>query len=359
MQPLYSETSRSLAALAYSSGQLVTGDLPPDTVLRALSLRLSGSVVATYSSTPLAKETSTLSDLLNSISVEINGRSIIKNVYPHILHMHYLLARKIQGERKCSAAAAAAYNNNPTVDAGFTFPTSTQVATVAETVVVPFEMIFCQVGAEKSWLDLRGTSSAVLKLSCAAITNLDKTTNATFSSISFSFQPVTLEVKDWPVQPEIWDWKETYKVQQFAAAATDTWVDLPAGNLYAALSMFVRQDAAGAGADAVSFKPGNNTVRQIRIRLNGREILSTTFQDLQAQNRIRFGVQAPFATNQSRLDGFAMINFLTKDLWSAALDTSRSGVNSFQVGLTVAATDSTYNKLPADVMLHSSEFVKR
>jgi hypothetical protein len=81
---------------------------------------------------------------------------------------------------------------------------------------------------------------------------------------------------------------------------------------------------------------------------------------LQAKNRIQYGVSAPFASSQSRLDGFARINFLTDGLLNSALDVSReSGINSFELLLTVAANDATNNIMPVDVMVHTGEIVAR
>lgn len=361
---LYAETSRLLQTMLYTSSSpgLLTQNLPLDTVLKAVGLRLSGSVVVTWSSTGYAKETSTISDLLTSVSVEVDGSRIVKNVYPHIWHMESLLAKGVQGERRCATGAAAKYNNNPLTDAGFTIPTSTQYTTVAESVFIPLEMIFATENGERetTWLDLRGKSSAVLKLNCAAVTNLDKTTNLAFSSINFQFQPVTYEAKDFPQQPVEYDWRETFKVQTFSAAATDQLVDLPRGSRCEGISLFVREDAAGAGAASTSFRPSNNAVRQIRVRRDGREILSTTFQDLQGKNRRDYGVNAAFSSSQSRLDGFARINFLTAGKLNSALDVSReSGINSFELLLTVAANDPTNNIMPVDVMIHTGEIVAR
>lgn len=363
-QPLLAETQRILTNYSQTTASpgLQTINLPLDTVLKGVSIRLSGSVVVTWSVTAFTKETSIISDLLTSIGVEIDGNRIVLQTYPHLIHMDWLLSRQVQGERRCSVAATAAYNNFPLTDAGFTIPTSTQITTVAETLVVPFEMLYAsdQGGRSSTWLDCRGHSSAVLKLNFGSITNLDKTTNLAFSSILFGWQPTTIEAKDFPMQPVENDWRRTFKNVPFAAASTDYLIDLPRGNKCAGINLLVRQDAAGAGAAATSYKPTNSGVLGIRVRRDGREILSTTFQDLQAKNRAEYAPSAAMVSSASRLDGFARINFLQNGNLNTALDVSReSGIGSFELLLTVAANDATNNIQPVHVMVETGELVSR
>ena len=166
MLKIISERQRILQPVTFAPSTTLTRDLPRDTVLKYLVLRLSGSIVTTYGSgTPVADAQSIFDNLVSRIDIVVNGSRTVKNVRPHLMNMQQLLATAQQNERKASAGASAAAGNNPTVDQGFVYGTTGQTTTAVESVLIPFENIMARVGKEATWLNLKGVASAEIRFS--------------------------------------------------------------------------------------------------------------------------------------------------------------------------------------------------
>lgn len=358
MTPLSTERQRKLQDLTWVSGALISRDLPRDTVLKRISLRLTGSVTYTFSSTPIAYQTSTIDNLLSRIDVTVAGSRTVKSVRPHLLHMEQMLFSTVQGERKASAAGSAAAQNNPTTDGGFVYGTTGQLTTVAETVHISFEMILSSNGRNGTYLNLKGAPSAELRLACGTLTGLDSTGNATFTASSLSFEIVTVEAQDIPANFAFSDWKQTTKDILITAQSTDFVIDLNRGNFLAGIKIFAVQDYGQALTNAKSRQPTNFAIDSIKLLLNGSTIVkATTFKTLQAENRQRFGVNAPYASTQSRLDGFAYLNMLENNDLRSALDCRPPRVDNLQLLISTFATDSTWMNYNLGVTIETGEIV--
>ena len=104
MLKIISERQRILQPVTFAPSTTLTRDLPRDTVLKYLVLRLSGSIVTTYGSgTPVADAQSIFDNLVSRIDIVVNGSRTVKNVRPHLMNMQQLLATAQQNERKASA----------------------------------------------------------------------------------------------------------------------------------------------------------------------------------------------------------------------------------------------------------------
>jgi len=362
MNAIASERQRKLQQLTFAENQLLTRDLPRDTVLKSLFIRLSGSVVTTFASgTPVADAQSTMDNIISRIDVIVNGNRTVKNVRPHLLHMQQLLATQIQGERKASAAAAAATGNNPTADGGFTYGTTTQISTVAETVYLPFENIMCAEGQESTWLNLKGVSSAEIRFTCAAFAQLlgfGNTAPVVFSSSTFVIDITTNEAQNVPPEVYFSDWRQTTKELTFSAQTSESVVDLNRGNLLQGVMFFTKSGAAGSSTTATGKLASNLVLNAIKLILNGNAIIkSTSFLELQAENRNRWGVSAAYASNVSRMDGVAYLDLLVKGRLSSALDVRPSKADQIQLLLdTRSSSDVSYTN-PVSVTLMTNEIV--
>lgn len=357
-----SERQRQLQALTFAENQLLTRDLPRDTVIKSLQLRLSGSVTTTFGSgTPVADALSTFDNIIPRIDIIVNGSRTVKSVRPYMMRMQQLLATKILGERKSSAGASAAPGNNPTVDAGFTYGTTTQLTTVAETIFLPFEHIFCDIGMgrESTWLNLKGVASAELKLTCAAFSTLlgfGNTAPVAFSASTFVVDVVTTEAQDVPAEIQFSDWKQTTKELSYSAAVSDSPIDINRGNKLSAIAILARDGAAGSSTTATGKLRSNLAVAKMSLKVNGQtDIKTTTFLQLQAENRARFGINAPFASNVSILDGYAYMDLLARKDISTALDVRPPAVDNVQLFIDTTSLVSYTN--PISVTVQTEEIV--
>lgn len=314
-----SERKRALQSLTFAESTTLTRDLPLDAVLKGLQIRLSGSVVTTFASgTPVADAFSTFDNLVQRIEVIVDGRRTVKSMRPYFLQQQQLLFTKILGERKSSAGAAAATGNNPTVDAGFTYGTTTQITTAAETLWIPFEMIWCDLGKgrESTYLNLRGRSSAVLKLVCNPFSSLlgfGNTAPVVFSSSTFQFDITTIEAPDAPDADkfEYFDWRQLHSDYPFSGQVNASPIPLPSGNILTGIAMLTRDGAAGSATTATGKLRTDLLVNKYSVKLAGQqEIHATTWLEQRAENLARYGVSAPYASNVSRMTGFAYVNFL-------------------------------------------------
>lgn len=359
------ERQRQLQALSFAESSVLSRDLPRDTVLKSLILRLSGSVVTTFGSgTPVADACSTFDNIIPRIDVIIDGNRTVKSVRPHLLRIQQLFTSTVLAERRSSAAAAAATDNYPTVDAGFTYGTTTQLTTVAESIFLPFEMVYCRegLGREATWLSLKGVASAELRLTCVAFSKLlgfGNTAPVTFSSSTFQIDIFTNEAQDVPPNIMFSDWKQTTREQTFSAETTDYPIDINKGNKLSGVMMFARDGAAGSATTASGKLASNLAITKYSLKVNGQtDIKSGLFKALQAENRARYGVNAPMASNVSLLDGIAHLNLIARQDISTALDVRQPMVDSVQLFLSTNTASNVSYTNPVSVTLMTEEIVE-
>ncbi|MDE2102153.1 MAG: hypothetical protein KGL39_33210 [Patescibacteria group bacterium] len=358
------ERQRKLQQVSFDPSTIMTRDLPRDTVLKGIHFRLSGSIVTTFpSGTPIADALSTLDNLIPRIDVVVGGSRTVKSVRPYLLRMQQMLSTKILAERKSSAGSAAAKNNNPTADSGFVYGTTTQYTTVAESVYLPFEMIWADQskGREATWLNLKGVPSAELRFTGAAesaLLGFGNSAPVTYSSDTFVVDITTVEAQDVPPQIVFSDWKQTTKTLTFAAQTTDYLIDINRGNKLSGLWFLTRDGAAGSSTTASGKLLDNNVLARIQLLVNGQTtIKDTTFQQLQAENRLRSGVYAPFSSNVSLLDGVAFMNLLARNDASTALDVAPPMVDQVQVSVDTNDSSIVDYTNPAEVTIQTDEIV--
>jgi len=340
------DRKRKLQSIVFAENQILSRDLPRDTVLKGINLRLSGSVVTTFASgNPVGDALSTFDNIIPRIDVIVNGSRTVKSVRPYLMRMQQMFTSQILAERKSSAAATAAAGNNPLTDAGFTYGTTTQLTTAAETIYLPFEMVYCDVGMgrEATWLNLKGVASAELRLTCAAFSTLlgfGNTAPVVYTSSTFSVEIITTEAQDVPPEVYFSDWKQTTKELTFSAQTTNYAIDINRGNRLSGIMLLARDGAAGTATTASGKLRSNLLVTNFSLKVNGQtDIQSNTFLSQQAMNRAQYGINAPLASSVSLIDGVCHINLLARKDLGTALDVSPPLVD--QVQLFVDTNDST------------------
>lgn len=359
-----SERKRKLQSIVFAENQILSRDLPRDTVLKGLQLRLSGSVITTFGSgTPVADALSTFDNIIPRIDVIINGSRVVKSVRPYLMRMQQLFTTQVLAERKSSAAAAAATGNNPTVDAGFAYGSTTNLSTAAESIYLPFEMVYCDLGMgrEATWLNLKGVASAELKLTCAAFSTLlgfGNTAPVVFTSSTFSVEIVTSEAQDVPPEVYFSDWKQTTKELTFSAQTTSYAIDINRGNRLSGLMLLARDGAAGSATTATGKLRSNLLVTNFALKVNGQtDIISSTFLSQQALNRMQYGVNAPYASNVTLIDGVTHINLIARKDLQTALDVSPPLVDNVQLFIDTNDSTTVSYTNPASLTVQTEEIV--
>lgn len=359
------ERQRKLQQLTIAENAILSRDLPRDTVLKSIALRLSGAIVTTFASgTPVADSLSSFDNIVPRIDVVVNGSRVVKSVRPAMMRIQQLLTTGILGERRSSAAASAATDNFPTVDAVFTYGTTGQYTTVAETIVVSFEMVYVDPGRgrEATWLNLKGAASAELRLTCGAFSKFlgfGNTAPVVFSGSTLVVDILTREAAEVPPQVVFSDWKQTHKEITFSAETSESPIDINRGNKLSGLMLFARDGAAGSATTATGKLPSNLALTKLNLKVNGQtDIKSTTFKDLQAENRAMYGVSAPMASNVSILDGFAHLNLLARKDLSTALDCRPPLVDNVQLIVSTNTASNVSYTNPVSVTVMTEEIVE-
>lgn len=354
-----SESSRKLATQAFAPSSIMTFRLPEDTTLRALQIRLSGSIITTFASgTPVADDFGMLDDLISSIQVRVGGSDAIKTIVPRMASFHQMLANKKRGERKASAAAAEATALDVTADvSAFPYGTTTQVTTVAEALTIYFECILADYGQERTWLNLRGVVGSDLILSTKAYSNLlgyGNTAPVVYSGSTLNIDVKLIEART-VEQGRLFDvWKETFQIEPFAAAAANRVIKLNPGQKIIGISLMARDGAAGSTTTATGKIQSDKLVDQIKLTLNGSYTpRNETWAELQSDNRNRFGVNAPYVSNKSDLQGFAYIDLLQFRALATALDARTLDSVQLEISTKSAATYTD----GASLLVHQHELV--
>lgn len=358
---IISERQRKLQQVPFVASSLLSRDLPRDTVLKHLQLRLSGNIVTTFASgTPISNAESTFDNLVSRIDIVINGSRTVKNVRPHLMAMQQLMAMGQNNERASSAGASASIY--PTVDGGFQFGTTGQVSSVRESVLLSFENTMAKEGAESTWLNLKGVASAEIKFTTAdpnsALLGFGNTCPLVTSSNNFVIDILTIEAQDVPPSILFSDWKQTTKELTYSAQVTESLVDINRGNLLQGIMFFTKNGAAGSATTATGKLASNNVLTDIKLILNGQTSIKVTdFYSLQAENKNRFGIFAPQASNVSRLDGIAYLDMLRKGDLSTALDVRPPEVDQVQLSLSTGTASNVSYTNPVSITVMTNEIV--
>lgn len=333
-QLIISERTRRLPQITFvpSSTLTLTGGLPLDTVLKGLNIRLSGSIITTYASgTPVADSLSTMDNLVSAINIRVNGGRLIKNVRPHFLHMQQLFGKSINGERKCETATGSVPTTNPTADGGFSYGSTADTSSVAETVYLAFENIMADNNKEMTWLNLKGRASAEMQLQTGAYSALlgfGNTAPVVYTAGTFVIDISTVEAQHVDAQTPFWDWRQTMQQSTQTGQVTDFNLPVNRGNFLQGLMFLVNDGAAGTTTTATGKPPSNLALTDIKLVLNGQtEIKATNFLELQALNKAQFGISAAYASNVSRIDGVCYLDLLTARDLKTALDVRAPGVD--------------------------------
>lgn len=304
---------RKLPSKAFVEGANITVEVSRDSVFKAFIVSLTGSIVTTFASgTPVADDTSLADRIINSIKVVSNGSTTIKNVTPWFMHVQNLMANSIFGNRRCSAGAAAVAF--PTVDAIFTFGTTTQITSVQESFTIFMENVLAGKGRMSTLWDTRGLSSAEINISCGSFANIlgyGNTAPVVWSSNLFSIGIETVELQNVPLNAYFSQYKQTTKEIAFTAAANDFLVDINRGNFLQGIMLQARDGAAGTATTATGRVLSNTLVTDLKLIINGtRQPKNTTFQELQNRNKSQYGLNVPYSSNKSVLDGIAYMDLL-------------------------------------------------
>lgn len=326
-QKILAERQRKLQSVIFQENVVASRDLPRDTCLKFINIRINGSVVTTFASGTPVCDFKGILNLIRRIDVIVDGNRTIKSLDPIFLRYQQLMFQKIMGERRSSAGAAAVYN--PTVDANFTYGTTTQYTSVIETITLPFECVVSGEGKENTWLNLKQRASAEIRFSFGSFSNLlgfGNTAPVVYTSSTITLDITTIEQQNVPADVAFSDFRQTQKQEAFSSQTSDRFVEINRGNMLIGLMLLARDGAAGSATTATGKVPSNNLIGKLEVRVNGMTpIKSTTFQELQGENRSRLGINAPMASNISMLDGVAYIDMLVagtdgKGVLSSALD---------------------------------------
>ncbi len=355
-----SESTRKLATQAFNPSSTMTFRLPEDTTLRALQIRISGSIVTTFASgTPVADNFGPLDDLISSIQVRVGGSDTVKTTTPRIASFIQMMATKNRGERKSSSGAAAATADDVTADVdAFTYGTTTQITSIAESLTIYFECVLADYGQEKTWLNLRGVVGSDLILNTRSYSNLLGYANT--APVVYSASTLNIDVKLVEARTveagRIFDvWKETFQIEPFAAQAANRVIKLNPGQKIIGVSFLARDGAAGSTTTASGKLASDKLIDQIKLTLNGSFTpRNETWKELQADNRSRYGINAPYVSNVSKLQGFAHMDLLQFKVLKTALDARL--LDSVQLEISTLAA-ATYTD-GASLLVHAHELVE-
>lgn len=358
-----SERQRPLQSLAFQENNILSRDLPRDTVLKGISLRLSGAVQTTFGSgTPVADTLSTFDNIIPRIDIIVNGNRTVCSVRPFSLRIQQIYVSNTIGERKASAGAAAV--SLPTADGGFAYGTTTQYTTVAETLYLPFEHVYCEpgLGRETTWLNLKGVASAEVRLTTSAFSRLlgfGNTAPVTYGNSTLLIDIITKEAQEIAPNVLFSDWKRTTKEITFSAQTTDFAVDINRGNKLSGIWLFARDGAAGSATTATGKLASDLAIEKLSLKVNGQtDIKSTTFLNLQAENRNIYGINAPTTSSVSLIQGCAHMNLLARRDISTALPVMPPLVDNLQLFVNTASASVVSYTNPVSLTVETQEVVE-
>lgn len=348
-ESIAAEHRTTLPTVAYSGRAGLTSlDLPKDTVIKRIELRLSGSFDVTYAAgAPISSPTGFLSRILpGGVSVVADGSRYIKSVDAYLQRMSALMHTAQLPERAFSNSVAAPTTNlgqtESQYDEPFTYPATTNFVVINESFTISFECEWAYAyGRQSTLFNTKGLSSAVLQFSFGPIESVQADVAApvtiTYGNISLNIVATLVTSPDVPREQKFMDFRESFKRESFSGETRARAVECPKGNFLAAIEFLVNNGDAGLTLSDVA-------LREIELRMNGsRVIQSTSFLALQQGYRMSRGIGSPKSTAGANgvthiMQGYAPMVLLKNGDLRTMLDTRRgSGVDQLQLYLTTAA----------------------
>lgn len=360
---IISERQRILQQLPFVASSTISRDLPRDTILKYLVLTLSGAIQTTFASgTPVADVDGVFDNLVSEINVVIGGSRVVKNIRPAMLNFQQLLATKIPNVKKASAAASALnVGQAPTADAAFVYGTTSQYTTVRESLLLPFENILAVSGRESTWLNLKGVASAEIRFATKAFTSLlghGNTAPVSYGNSTLIIDIQTIEAQDVDAGVYFSDFKQTQRKIPLSASMSGYLIDINRGNYLQGIMLFAKDGAAGTSTTATGNLASDSMIQNIGLKLNGNiDVKVTTFNQLQDENRSKFGISAPQASNTSKLQGFAYLDLLRNGDLNTALDVRPPAVDNVQLSISTSSFDSYATANLASATIVTNEIV--
>lgn len=361
LPPIRSTRSRVMVK-DFKENQNITFDLPLDTVLVGMHIRLIGSIKYAYTAgTPKCRPEGAFEALTSRIDVTLNGRKTIKSVTPHYLAITQLNTSGVDCERFAEAGATPIKNNNPKVEGGFVFGTTGQYTTIREGVYLPFEHVYCEpgMGRENTYLNLRRQDSAQLTiqaLNFARLNAVSGVTGLTFSEDKLQIEVTLIERQDIEASEVFQDYKTIFKTIQINNQANNLAIDIPAGQQISGFMMYTK-DGNAMTTTKVAQQPSSDILSRIDLKKNGRDSVQFhKFDALQSINKSSYGIVSPTVSGLNRLDGIAHLNMISRrDIATGFWNFKDLGVDSLQ--LVIDSNDNTIvdYTTPATLMLFTEE----
>lgn len=348
----------------FRENQNITFDLPLDTVLVGIYVRLIGSIKYAFSGgTPFGRPEGAMESLISRMDVTIDGRRTVKAVTPHMLHMTQLMTSGNESERFAEAGAAALADNYPTTEGPFVFGTTGQVTTVRETVYLPFEMLYCEpgMGRELTYLNLKRANSAQLTLQALNYQRLNAAAGVAglnFSEEKLQIEVVLVERQDIGADVTFADYKQTFKRIPITGQINSYGIDIPSGADLAGFMIYT-QDGNAATASVPAKAPSSKVLGDVEIKKNGRDTIQIIdFKALQARNLTDYGLISRTSAGKNRLDGVAHLNLLSRrDLATTFPNQKDQGVDSLQLVIESKPSGVADYTKGAEILIMTEEIV--
>jgi len=352
------ERTRRLPSVSFDPGNIKSLDIPRDSVFKSFSITIAGGVAVTFTGTYTVDQIVSIGRLINRIDIVVNGNRTVKSVTPWLCATKILFYNSTQAERKSSVAATVLTPPNPTIDGGFAIGTTGQVTTIRETIDIFFEDILSAEPRSGTFLNLKGAASAEIRFNFSPFSFLEAANNAA-TGVAYSSNTLTLDVttREAPdLDGKMADLKETTKSFLFQGQQTEFAIDINRGNFVRGIWLQVRD---GNATKSLS----NTAVTGVQLLANGffpiKQYGTATgqgFLKIQTENRSNFGMNAPYVSNVSRLDGIAYIDLLNNRNSATALDARF--LDNLQLLISTAASGqgATYTN-PVEVIVQTDEYV--
>ncbi len=348
----------------FEENQNITFELPLDTVLVGMIVRIFGSISYSFSAgTPFGRPEGIFESLVSRMDVQLNGRRTIKSVTPHLLNMQQIMTTGIAGERFAQAGAAPIADDYPTQEGPFVFGTTGQYTTVREALYLPFEHVYCEpgMGREDTYLNLKRANSAELRLQTVSLAQLNAGSGVTglaFANNKLQIEVTLIERQDIDPKWVFKDWKQTFRRIPLTGQISNLPIDIPSGPRLSGIMLYT-QNGNNATTSLPQGNPVSSVLGEVELKKNGQETIQTIyFKTLQTRNRQDYGLVSATTAGVNRLDGVAHLNLLSRrDLGTAFVNNRAAGVDSLQLALeSQAATVVDYTR-PAMVTMMIEEIV--
>jgi hypothetical protein len=326
----------------------------------SFDILFNGSVITTFSGSPVLKPTGILDNICTEISVKVNN-DVVKSVRPWMVsRFNFLCSGKKPTARSSAAAAAVAPIDNITAESYGAIGTTGQCTSFISGLRIPFTHPLALDGDATALrtMPINGDiSSAELNFIFQSWQNIEGTSTPiviAYTSYNYSISVIGVEYADYPANSKPHTFYQTSRIEQISAQVTQKKFDIQTGYRLLGIAILCESNLTPTGSVEVAKKLSNIGIKNIGLVVNGKTYpldATATFIQKQSEMLDSKRVDARYVSNAMEFEGYLYLDFMAGKSIYSGLDLRNAATCQLIITTNAAVAATPYLTYPLAITI--------